>query len=170
MITVNGVTIDAAAVAREMQHHPASSRDEAEASAARALVVHELLLQRAASLGIDGEDEDGRIATLLAAEVQMPEPTVEEIARYYRRNGLKFMTPALFEAAHIFFPARAGDEDARAQAKARAEAVLEQLLAERGLVAPADVELHRDTPEQRAARQHERDAFVRRVYGALNRL
>ncbi|MFP5329627.1 MAG: peptidylprolyl isomerase [Alphaproteobacteria bacterium] len=130
MITVNGVTIGPAAVAREMQHHPASSREEAEARAARALVVRELLLQRAAGLGIDDEDEEGRIATLLVAEVRVPEPTAEEIARYYRRNGLKFMTPALFEAAHIFFPARAGDEDARAQAKAKAEAVLEQLLGE----------------------------------------
>jgi len=130
MISVNGVTIDQAAIAREVQHHPAASREEAEASAARALVVRELLLQRADSLGIDDEDEEERIAALVAAEVRVPEPSAEEVARYYRRNGLKFMTPALYEAAHIFFPARAGDEAARAQAKARAEAVLEQLLAE----------------------------------------
>lgn len=130
MISVNGVTIDQAAIAREVQHHPAASREEAEASASRALVVRELLLQRADSLGIDGEDEEERIADLVAAEVRVPEPSAEEVARYYRRNGLKFMTPALYEAAHIFFPARAGDEAARAQAKARAEAVLAQLLAE----------------------------------------
>lgn len=130
MISVNHVAIDQAAIAREVQHHPAASREEAEASAARALVVRELLLQRADALGIGGTDEEERIAALVAAEVRVPEPSPDEIARYYRRNGLKFMTPALYEAAHIFFPARAGDEPARAKAKARAEAVLDQLHAE----------------------------------------
>jgi len=130
MISVNGITIDESAIAREVQHHPAASRGEAEASAARALVVRELLLQRADALGVEGKEEEERIAALIAAEAPVPEPTAEEVARHYRRNGLKFLTPALCEAAHIFFPARAGDADARAQAKARAEAVLEQALAE----------------------------------------
>ena len=129
MISVNGVAIGDEAVAREMQHHPAGTRDEAEAQAARALVVRELLLQRAQALGLDEADEDARIARLIEREVAAPEPTAEEIARYYRRNSLKFMSPALYEAAHIFFPARAGDEEARAGAKAKAEAVLAQLVA-----------------------------------------
>ena len=132
MISVNEVKIDQAAIAREMQHHPAKSREAAERMAAWALVVHELLLQRAAALGIDDEDEEARIASLLAAEVRVPEPTGEEVARYYRRNGLRFMTPALYEAAHIFFPAHAGDEPARTEAKVKAEAVLSELLADPG--------------------------------------
>lgn len=129
MISVNGVTIAEEAVAREAQHHPAPSREQAEQQAATALVVRELLLQRAAERGLDGEDEEERIAALIADEVLVPEPTGEEVARYYRRNGLRFMTPSLFEAAHIFFPARPDDEDGRAEAKAKAEAVLDELKA-----------------------------------------
>jgi peptidyl-prolyl cis-trans isomerase C len=127
-ITVNGATIDGADIAREMQHHPASSQDEAEQLAGQALVVRELLLQRVRQLDIAGADEDERLANLIAREVRVPEPAPDEIARYYRRNGLKFMTPALYEAAHIFFPARPDDPEARSKALANAQAVLEQVL------------------------------------------
>ncbi|MES2000999.1 MAG: peptidylprolyl isomerase [Pseudomonadota bacterium] len=130
MISVNGVVINAEAVAREVQHHPAASREEAERAAGQALVVRELLVQRAKWLNVAGASDDERIANLIALEVNAPDPTAEEIARYYRRNGLKFMTPALYEAAHIFFPARSDNDAARAEAKAKAEAVLAQLLAE----------------------------------------
>lgn len=130
MISVNGNSISGDAIAREMQHHPAATRDEAEQQAATALVLRELLLQRAASLGLAGEDEEALLAALLETDVTSPDPTAEEIGRYYRRNGLRFTTPALYEAAHIFFPARENDEDARAEALAKAKAVLAELLAE----------------------------------------
>jgi peptidyl-prolyl cis-trans isomerase C len=124
MISVNGVTITEAAVARELQHHPAGSREEAARLAATALVLRTLLGQRAREREIGGVDEEQRIANLIDLEVHVPEPTVDEVARYYRRNSLRFMTPPLWQAAHIFFPARAGDEDSRAAARAEAEAVL----------------------------------------------
>ena len=124
MISVNGVSIGNDAVAREMQHHPAPTRDEAERQAATALVVRELLLQRVGERDIAGADEDQKIANLIDSEVRVPEPTDEEIARYYRRNGLQFTSPALYEAAHIFFPARASNEAATAEAKAKAQAIL----------------------------------------------
>lgn len=127
MISVNGVKIGNDAVAREMQHHPAPSRDEAERQAATALVVRELLLQRVRDREIGGADEDQRIANLIESEIRVPQPTDEEIARYYRRNGLQFTSPALYRAAHIFFPARASNEAASAEAKAKAEAVLAEL-------------------------------------------
>lgn len=130
MISVNGVGIGDDAVAREAQHHPASSRDEAERQAATALVVRELLLQRVAERDIGGADEDQRIANLIEDEVRVPEPTDEEIARYYRRNGLQFTSPAVYRAAHIFFPARPSDEAATAQARAKAEAIFEQVKAD----------------------------------------
>lgn len=129
MISVNGVAIASDAVAREMQHHPAPTRDEAERQAAAALVVRELLLQRAAQHGIAGTDEDERIANLIEAEVRVPEPTPEEVARYYRRNGLQFTSPALYRAAHIFFPARASNESASAEARLKAEEILAQVTA-----------------------------------------
>jgi len=130
MISVNGVSIAEEAVAREMQQHPAPSREEARHRAAAALVIRELLLQRAAERDVGGAGEEERLANLIDLEVRVPEPTAEEVSRYYRRNGLKFMTPTLFEAAHIFFPARPDDDAARADAKARAGEVLEQVRAD----------------------------------------
>ena len=130
MISVNGTPIGDDVIAREVQHHPAPSREEAEQAATTALVLRELLLQRAGALGLGGADEEELLASLIETEVSIPDPTTEEIARYYRRNSLRFTTPALFEAAHIFFPARETDEDKRAEARAKAEAVLELLLAD----------------------------------------
>jgi len=130
MIRVNGIKIGDDAVAREVQHHPAPSRAEAEREAATALVVRELLLQRVTERDIAGADEDQRIAKLIDDEVRVPEPTEEEVARYYRRNGLQFSSPAVYRAAHIFFPARQPDEAACAEAKSKAEAVLAQVTAD----------------------------------------
>jgi peptidyl-prolyl cis-trans isomerase C len=127
IISVNGVKIGHEAVGREMQHHPASSRDEAEQQAATALVIRELLVQRVKEREIAGATEDERIANLIESEIQVPEPTEEEVARYYRRNGLQFTSPALYRAAHIFFPARASDEDASAEAEAKANAIFAEV-------------------------------------------
>lgn len=130
MISVNGVTIADQEVAREMQHHPAPSREAAEQRAATALVVRELLIQRADEHQIAGADEDERIAKLIDLEIRVPEPSAEEIARYYRRNGLQFTSPALYRAAHIFFPARRSDEGASAEASRNAEAVFAEVTAD----------------------------------------
>jgi peptidyl-prolyl cis-trans isomerase C len=130
MISVNGKRITEAAIGREMQHHPADSREQAATLAATALVLRELLGKRAREREIAGADEEQRIANLIDMDVSVPEPTQDEVARYYRRNALRFMTPALYEAAHIFFPARADDDEARNEARAKAEAVLAEVLAQ----------------------------------------
>lgn len=130
MISVNGASISDDAVAREMQHHPAESREDAELQAARALVIRELLLQRVSECDVAGATEDERIANLIDDEIRVPEPTDEEVARYYRRNSLQFTSPAIYRAAHIFFPARASNEAASAEAKKNAEAVLAELTAD----------------------------------------
>jgi peptidyl-prolyl cis-trans isomerase C len=54
-ITVNGVMISRDAIQREMQHHPAARPITAWQQAARALVIRELLLQRARCLGLAAE-------------------------------------------------------------------------------------------------------------------
>lgn len=130
MISVNGVAIADDAIGREMQHHPATSRVEAERQAATALVIRELLLQRVCEREIGGASDDERIANLIEEEIRVPEPREEEIARYYRRNGLQFTSPALYRAAHIFFPARAGNEPATAEARKKAEAVFAEVTAD----------------------------------------
>ena len=65
-VSVNGVAIARDAIAREMQHHPAAKPIAAWQQAARALVVRELLLQRARRLDVTPEpvsDDGGRRET-----------------------------------------------------------------------------------------------------------
>jgi peptidyl-prolyl cis-trans isomerase C len=52
-IFVNGVHIEETAIASEAQNHAAATGQEARASAARALVIRELLLQRARILQLE---------------------------------------------------------------------------------------------------------------------
>ena len=45
-------------------------------------MIRELLLQRVREREVGGATEDERIANLIDAEIKVPEPTDEEIARY----------------------------------------------------------------------------------------
>ena len=96
-VSVNGVIIPRDAIAREVQHHPASKPVEAWLSAARALVVRELLLQEAQRIGISAQslsdehgrretDEDALIRQLIEREVKTPEPDEETCRRYYEQR------------------------------------------------------------------------------------
>jgi len=59
-VSVNGVVIPSAAIARETQHHQASDPDQAWMLAAQALAIRELLSQEAERLSIVAEPiEDG---------------------------------------------------------------------------------------------------------------
>jgi peptidyl-prolyl cis-trans isomerase C len=137
-IRVNGVSIARDAITREIQHHPASKPIEAWREAARALVVRELLLQRARHLGVVPEpmaDEDGRretddeaiIRALMEREVVVPEPDDASCRRYYERNQTRFRSSDIYEASHILFAALPADCDAFAQARADAAGVLAAL-------------------------------------------
>lgn len=126
-ISVNDIVIEEEAIGRELQYHPGESREEAARNAATSLILRELLRQRLAELGLDAEDEDA-LDLLVEREVSVPEPTEEEISRFHRRNWFRLRTPPLYEAAHIFFPAHPDDEAARAEAKLKAQVVLDQLL------------------------------------------
>jgi hypothetical protein len=48
--------------------------------------------------------------------------------------------------------------------------ILERLLAERGVVTPAEIEQYRSSPDEEAGRRAARDALVRRVFGGLRDL
>jgi len=139
-VSVNGVTIPRDAIVREMQHHPAARPLVAWQEAARALVVRELLLQRARRLGLAAEpisDADGRRETeeealirgLIEREVAVPEPEDESCRRYYAQNKARFRTPDIYEASHILFAAAPSDREAYARARADANAVLDTLRA-----------------------------------------
>jgi peptidyl-prolyl cis-trans isomerase C len=137
-VTVNGLTIARDAIQREMQHHPAGKPIDAWQQAARALVIRELLVQRARYLGLTAEalsDADGRRETdeealmrvLIEREVTVPEPDDETCRRYYENNKARFHSPDIYEASHILFAAGPMDHDTYAQARTDAEAVLAAL-------------------------------------------
>jgi peptidyl-prolyl cis-trans isomerase C len=134
MISVNGQSIGEGEILAEMQYHPAPSRDEAYAEAAEALVVRELLLQRAAAIGLTWntapESEEQAIETLLARELKLPEADPAAVRRYYDNNRTKFQSSDLFEASHILYLAPREDADARARARVSAERALAVLKAD----------------------------------------
>ena len=129
MISVNGTTIGETEILAEMQYHPSPSREKAASAAAEALIVRELLLQRATALGIAyasgvAESEETAITSLLDREVRTPDADTQTCRRWYVNNREKFRSQPLFEASHILYLAPRDDVDARATAKARAHAAL----------------------------------------------
>ena len=139
-VSVNGVAIARDAIVREMQHHAAPKPIAAWQQAARALVIRELLLQRARMLDLKPEpisDEAGRRETdeeammrgVVDREVTVPEPDDETCRRYYDRNRARFRSPDIYEASHILFAALASDRAAHAKAREDAAAVLAELRA-----------------------------------------
>ena len=136
-IRVNDVAIPAAAIAREVQYQEEATPQAAWDAAARALVIRELLLQRAAALGIAAEplvsgkiretEEEAIIRSLLEAEVATPKADEAACLKYFQSNPSCFRSSDLFEPLHILFKAARVDEAAYASANARAETVLAQL-------------------------------------------
>ena len=129
MISVNGAVIGETDILAEMQYHPAPSREQAASDAAEALIVRELLLQRAAALEIDytrgaPDSEEVAISALLEREVRIPAADAQTCRRWYDNNRSKFRTQPLFEASHILYLAPRDNAAARATAKARAHAAL----------------------------------------------
>ena len=138
VVSVNGVAIPRDAIAREVQHHKAPKPIAAWQSAARALVIRELLLQQARRLGIEPapcSDESGRRETeeealvrgLLEQEVATPEPDEEACRRYYEQNRRRFRSRPIYAAAHILFAARNDDAHGYAEARRGAASVLAEL-------------------------------------------
>lgn len=137
-VSVNGVAIARDAIQREMQHHPAAKPIAAWQQAARALVIRELLVQRAKHLRLSPEpisDEAGRretddealIRAVVEREVAVPEPDDATCRRYYEQNSSRFRSPDIYEAAHILFAALVDDQVGYRKARGDADAVLAKL-------------------------------------------
>lgn len=131
-VSVNGVAIGESDILAEAQNHPAENPGAALAGAARALVVRQLLLQRARALGIlaapqaDGDGrqetgEDAAIRLLIEREVSAPSASEEECRRFYHNNREKFRSAPIFEASHILLAADPDDEAQRADRRREAE-------------------------------------------------
>lgn len=136
-VSVNGVQIARDAIAREAQNHPATKPVEAWQSAARALVIRELLLQEASRIGVsaapasdaDGRretDEEARMRALIEQEVLTPDPDEAICQRYYQQNLRRFRSQDLYEVSHILLPSGRIEMD-RTQAKELACALITAL-------------------------------------------
>lgn len=133
-IEVNGIKISIEEINAEVQYHPAESLFSAKYEAMRALVIKEVLIQRAAELGLCQRDEavknpDPIIDDLLAKEISVPEADQEICKRYYENNKEKFFTSPLFEVSHILYMAPPDDQNARSSALLRAQAALAKVKA-----------------------------------------
>lgn len=132
-IVVNGKEITGNQIATEMQYHPASSQREATLKAAEALIIGELLRQRAQELGLPvNEDyvatsDEDFIDALFAAEVNVPEASEEECQRYYQARPQRFMSSPLLELRHILIASAPDDIEGRIAGKEKAEMILAAL-------------------------------------------
>ncbi|GJL85400.1 MAG: peptidyl-prolyl cis-trans isomerase [Micavibrio sp.] len=131
-ITVNGVKITPEQINAEVQYYPAESLFSAKYEAMQALVVRELLIQRAAGLGLCDHDEavkspDDILEALFEKEIDVPQADKETCKRFYDNNRDRFFTSPLFEAAHILYPALPGDDAARTGALEKAQTALERI-------------------------------------------
>ncbi len=142
-ISVNGTAISAADIAAEAQNHnaPKSKPGWAWKSAARALVIRELLLLAAQEWGLapapkelaPGKTEtndEALIRALLEAGVIPETPTEAAMAALYKARPDAFRAPTLYEPAHILFAADVQNEDAREEAVKKASAALATLAAQ----------------------------------------
>ncbi len=136
-VRVDDVEIEAEAIARELQHHPAADPVEAWTAAARALVVRELLLRRARLLGVtarsDPDDDLGEapdealVRGLLDRELAPAEPDESECRRYYEGQRERFRTPEMFEAAHVLIEPETDDAVGWAAAEAQVRRLADQI-------------------------------------------
>ncbi|MBB4122087.1 peptidylprolyl isomerase [Martelella radicis] len=139
-ISVNGIAIAESTILAEAQNHPADNPGAALKAAAEALVIRELLLQKAAEQQVIGTPEttaDGRketaedaaIRALIEASVDVPSAGDAECRRFYDNNRTRFRSEPIFEARHILLAADPADEAARRQARAEAEQMIADLSA-----------------------------------------
>jgi len=122
-----------------VQNHAGASPQETWQEATRALVIRELLLQRARTLdlqaapeSIDGlreTDEEALVRAVIEHDVKTPTADEQTCRRYYHANKARFRTPALYQPRHILFHANKDDAAAYASALQRAQAALAVVMA-----------------------------------------
>lgn len=151
-VAVDGFAVPEAAILAEMQYHPATDAGAAREAAARAIVVRQLLRRAAGlppTLEPDAEGDAEAIAAHLQTALSLPQADEATCRRYYEQNRRRFRTPDLIEARHILLAAAPDDEEARAAARERGRALVEQLLQRPERFAELAVE-HSDCPSKSA--------------------
>jgi peptidyl-prolyl cis-trans isomerase C len=131
IVSVNGTLIPDDAISQEAQNHPATTPIGAWTAAARALVMRELLLQRAKALGLAAEpqvdsqgrretNEEAQLRAVIDHDVRLPRADEVTSRRYYQRNKDRFRSVEILEASHILIAARPQDDAAYQAAAQRA--------------------------------------------------
>lgn len=123
-IRVNGVLIDEALYARELQYHQAASFEKALHKAGQALVIRQILMNE---LGDNVEDEEVAVAELIEKNSVPSNPTEEDCRRYFDNNRARFNTESLLEADHILLAAAKDDLEERSNARKKAADIISQL-------------------------------------------
>ena len=132
-MSINGAPLDPQTIALEMQYHPAETREEAVFLAAQALVIRELLEQRAAYLGVevipqaDETEEEAFIRGLLELEVAVPTVDESALEQFYQSNLERFSSAPLVAARHILLAVAPDDVAGRSRVREQAVALLCQL-------------------------------------------
>ena len=99
MIRIGNAEIPEAAIAAEMQNHPAPDAETAWNEAARALAIRQLLLDEAARRAItaqpdeDETEEEATTGALLAETITIPEADDATCRRYFAANPTRFRAP-----------------------------------------------------------------------------
>lgn len=147
--------ISEAQIAREMQHHRASTPEHSRAAAARALVVRELLRREAERLGLAGAieprsqetAEEACIRILLESQLEDRVPSEEDCRRYHEQNRARFRAPERIRVRHILLGAAADDVSGRIRASAEGERLVAELKANPALFADFALR-HSDCPSK----------------------
>ena len=136
-ITVNGVVIQDDLISLEAQLQEAETPTTAWETAVRALIIRQLLLSEAEARGIGGEApepgedaDEAAIRRLLDEALNIPEPTEEELRRWYGRNCERLRAPDVWRVQHLLLAADPKNERERQAVRARAQALLGDVLAD----------------------------------------
>lgn len=140
-IRINGEPLEESAVLAEAPLHVNSS--DPHRSAATALVLRRLIVERARSRGLLARDEreptdadlDDALDALLVLEAAVPEPSEAELRRFHEQNVELFRIGERVHAAHILFAVRS--PRLAEPLRLRAEALLEECRRERERFAEA---------------------------------
>lgn len=127
LVSVNGVEITQDEINRESGNYDGGTIVERQHQAGIALVVHELLRQRADQLGIETDHDDERVDAVIEEEVRVPEADEASCREYFDKNRARFHTEPLIEARHILLPAPPDDLDALESQRAIAESLIAKL-------------------------------------------
>lgn len=130
VISVNGTTIDEAAISAEIDQatkagHPGG--DDLRDGAIQELILRRLMLQEAATLGIQTASDEETIGTLLDQQVKFADADDAACRAFYEQNPGSFQQGEMAAASHILFAM--GDGAGASLVKAKAEGILAQVQA-----------------------------------------